>query len=196
MVTIDFKEEVKKLQETHKLQIEPQRFNMHIPNATECMQRGLAYFTTERYKWLPEYDKIVEWMDDNKGKGLFCIGSVGRGKTLFACKIFPVIMDFYFHKIIRSWNARDINQSIDEIKSLWAVTIDDVGTETMANIYGEKKNAFSEIVDNAERKGKMIVVTTNLLNEELIAKYGERTMDRLRSITTAVVFKGDSLRTW
>lgn len=103
-------------------------------------------------------------------------------------------MDFYFHKIIRSWNARDINQSIDEIKNLWAVTIDDVGTESMANVYGEKRNAFSEIVDNAERKGKMIIITTNLSIEELTEKYGERTMDRIRDITTSVLFKGNSMR--
>lgn len=60
--------------------------------------------------------------------------------------------------------------------------------------YGEKRLSFAELVDEAEKKGKLLIISTNLSLSELQQKYGERTVDRLRAITTPVVFKGDSLR--
>lgn len=72
--------------------------------------------------------------------------------------------------------------------------IDDIGTEFLSVKYGEKRLSFAELVDEAEKKGKLLIVTTNLSLSELQQKYGERTLDRLRAITTPVVFKGDSLR--
>jgi DNA replication protein len=60
--------------------------------------------------------------------------------------------------------------------------------------YGEKRLAFPELVDEAEKKGKLLIVTTNLSIQELKEKYGERTVDRLRAITTPILFKGESLR--
>ena len=72
--------------------------------------------------------------------------------------------------------------------------IDDIGLEQEFSKYGEKHIAFSEIVDIAEKKGLLLVITTNLNQKQLKSKYGERTFDRLKSLTKCVVFKGNSLR--
>ena len=64
----------------------------------------------------------------------------------------------------------------------------------MAVKYGERRLAFCEIVDEAEKRGKLLMLTTNLSLEEISQKYGERTMDRLVAITRRVKFEGNSLR--
>ena len=46
------------------------------------------------------------------------------------------------------------------------------------------------------KKGKLLILTTNLSIDELREKYGERTVDRLRAITKTVLFTGESLRGW
>lgn len=49
-------------------------------------------------------------------------------------------------------------------------------------------------MDEAEKRGKMLMLTTNLSLDEISQKYGERTMDRLVAITRRVKFEGTSLR--
>ena len=87
-----------------------------------------------------------------------------------------------------------LNANLDTVKQKHIIYIDDIGTEFLSVKYGEKRLSFAELVDEAEKKGKLLIVTTNLSLSELQQKYGERTLDRLRAITTPVVFKGDSLR--
>ena len=47
----------------------PNSLKIQIPNAKKYLQDGLAYFVGKDYEWLSEYDAIVDWMTDNKGKG-------------------------------------------------------------------------------------------------------------------------------
>ena len=67
--------------------------------------------------------------------------------------------------------------------------MDDIGTEGQSVIFGERRWAFPEIVDEAEKKGKLLIVTTNLTKDELSGRYGDRTLDRLRAITKPIIFK-------
>lgn len=53
---------------------------------------------------------------------------------------------------------------------------------------------FPEIVDRAEQKENILIITTNLQPDLIEKKYGIRTRDRLRAICTPVLFKGESLR--
>ena len=74
------------------------------------------------------------------------------------------------------------------------IYIDDIGTEEVSKVYGNVRCTFSELCDAAEQKGKLFIITTNLTANELEAKYGERTIDRLKAITKFVPFTGKSLR--
>ena len=87
-----------------------------------------------------------------------------------------------------------MNADIDTVKRNHIIYIDDIGTESYSVKYGEKRFAFPEIVDEAEKKGKLLILSTNLSLDEIAQKYGERTMDRLVSITARVKFQGASLR--
>ena len=53
---------------------------------------------------------------------------------------------------------------------------------------------FAELVDLAEEKGTLLILTTNLTVDELRVKYGERVVNRLKAITNIIYFKGSSLR--
>ena len=87
-----------------------------------------------------------------------------------------------------------MNSKPDEVLSKRLLLIDDLGTENVSVKYGEKRMVFPELADATEKQGKLLIVTTNLSLKELGDKYGQRTIDRLRATTKAVLFQGESLR--
>lgn len=60
--------------------------------------------------------------------------------------------------------------------------------------YREYRIPFAELVGHAEKQGQLLLLTTKLIFEELSLKYGERVMDRLKSISHHIVSKGNSMR--
>lgn len=170
------------------------RIYINIPDARTALMKGLVRFCGEQTQWLPEYEKVAEWLGDNKGRGLLCFGNCGRGKTLITQRIIPVLINFYNGKVLNTITAADIGRKYDEISECKLISIDDVGVEDVSNLYGEKHDYFRELVDVAERKQKLLVISTNLTLKEIAERYGDRTIDRLRAITTTVLFEGDSLR--
>lgn len=174
-----------------------QPVHLQIKNAKENLMKGINYFTGGNGKWLPEYEEIVDWLSDNKGKGLLCIGNCGRGKTLICTKIIPILMHSQYRLAVHPYTSLDMNNNLDEIIKKHLVAIDDIGIEGEQSKYGEHRLIFPEIVDNAERNGSLLLITSNLATtgaNSIESKYGIRTIDRLRGITKIVVFKGKSLR--
>lgn len=178
------------------------KVRIRIPNAEQRLRGGLDYFV-KRYtfgkeshaKWMEKnYRPIVDWMSDNEGRGLLITGGCGLGKTLIAKHILPLLLQDSCRKLVNIFTAQELNTKIDEILKLHIICIDDVGTEELAKIFGNVRCAFSELCDAAEQKGKLLIITTNLTANELEAKYGERTIDRLKAITKFVPFTGKSLR--
>lgn len=192
MEPIDFKRTIEGLKETGFNPL-PNLVHVAIPDAKSILWRGLNYFTGKA-EWLPEYGEISDWLSDNKGRGLLCYGNCGRGKSLICWKILPLLLNHYCRKIVTCYDAQQMNADIDAVKAKHIIYIDDVGTENISVKFGEKRIAFCEIVDEAEKRGKLLILTTNLSLDEISQKYGERTMDRLVAITTRVKFKGESLR--
>lgn len=190
---INYEKAIENLQETGFNPI-PNLVDIAIPNAKDVLSRGLRYFTGDSARWLPEYNEIVAWLSCNNGRGLLCYGNCGRGKSLICGKIIPLLLNHYCHKIVNCYDAQRMNANIDLVKQKKIIYIDDVGTEDVSVKYGERRMAFPELVDDAEKCGKLLIVTTNLSLSEISEKYGERTMDRLVAITTWVKFKGESLR--
>lgn len=193
MEQINFQVAVDRLKQTGFNPL-PDRVRIMIPNAKEQLINGLRYFEGDNAKWLPEYEEIVKWLSDNEYRGLLCYGNCGRGKSLICLKILPLLINHYCRKIVSCYDSQQMNADIDGVKANHLIYIDDVGIENVSIKYGEKRLAFSEIVDEAEKKGKLLIVTTNLSLDELAQKYGERTMDRLVAITKRVKFIGSSLR--
>lgn len=172
----------------------PEKVQINISLAKERLWCGLKYFEGDKARWLSEYEDVAKWLENNEGKGLLCYGNCGRGKSLICWKIIPVLIHNQYRKVVSCYDAQQMNADIDEVKSNHLIYIDDIGTENVSIKYGEKRLAFSEIVDEAEKRGKLLIVTTNLSLKEIEQKYGERTMDRLVAITKRVKFLGESLR--
>lgn len=174
----------------------PDRVSIHVDRARLLLARGLQYCCNGREAWLPEYNSIVKWLEDNQGRGLWLCGDCGRGKTLIGASIIPLILANFHNprKIVSLYDAKDLNTCYAEIAEKHIIYIDDVGKESVAVQYGNRDLRFADIVDLAEKKGKLLMFSTNLSQEEMLAKYGERTVDRLRAITTKIVFKGESMR--
>ena len=53
---IDFNASVRNFAE-QKICLQPQRLQIHLPNAKEVLNAGLQHFLGSDYKWQPEYDK-------------------------------------------------------------------------------------------------------------------------------------------
>ena len=177
---------------------------IQIPNAREALMEGLRHYVGDKAQWSPAYDKIAAWLTDNKGRGLLCYGGCGLGKTLICCNILPVLLHHYCRKIVTVYDAISINDKLAQAKHDPLLVIDDIGTEGECVRYGERHIAFAEICDEAEKRGHLLIITTNLstttpagadINYPSIEnRYGIRTLDRLRALTTVVHFDGKSLR--
>ena len=190
---VDFEETIENLKETGFSPV-PNLVHIAVPEAKKVLWAGLQFFTENKATWLPEYEELTNWLTDNKGRGLLCMGNCGRGKTLISGKIIPILLNHYCRKIVACFDAQQMNADIDKVKAKHILYIDDIGTENISVKFGERRLAFAELVDEAEKKGKLLIVSTNLSISDLCDKYGERTVDRLRAITTPVAFEGESLR--
>lgn len=193
MGQIDFKTTIERLQDTTYKTL-PDKVIIRVPNAGTHLKGGLKYFCKDDAKWNTDYDKIVEWLTDNKGKGLMLVGGCGVGKTLIGMRIIPLLLNHYCGKVVTICTANELNKTPDEIMRNHIIYIDDVGTEDVSNIYGNKRVPFAELVDIAERDGKLLIFSTNLDNEHLKAKYGDRVVDRLHAIVRKITITGKSNR--
>lgn len=190
--------------------------------AADLLMRGLAYAIGPTAQWLPEYDGIVDWLADNRGKGLMCIGDCGRGKTIITRDILPVVMqnyvrihdarqDYWYHPVYNYFLAKELKSRWAEVERCKIICVDDVGTEPIARVYGETHNYFSELVDLCNDRDKLLICSTNLTQVQLFggrdddpdsptygqvlpARCDQRTFSRLVGNTVRVYFEGEDLR--
>lgn len=174
----------------------PDTVAIRVAEARKLLTSGLRYYCGESGVWQPEYDDVAEWLTDNEGRGLWLCGECGRGKTLIGAKILPVVLNQCNspRKIVSLYDAKELNSRYAEIAEKHIIYIDDVGKEGVSVEYGNRNLRFADIVDETEKRGKLLMFSTNLSQEEMAAKYGERTVDRLRAVTRKVVFRGGSMR--
>jgi len=174
-----------------------QNITVSIPGAHEILKNAFDYFLTFQNTsttWKKEYDEVADWLTNNEGRGLFLWGDCGLGKSLLGRYIIPAILLKYCRKVVSVYNVGEMNGKINEILTRNLISIDDIGTEEIVNVYGNKRLAFAEIMDSVEKNGKLIIISTNLDKEALIEKYGFRVFDRIISTTKRVKFEGESLR--
>jgi DNA replication protein DnaC len=177
----------------HGLQLPPKKIQIQIENSREVLEECFKHFV-KPFKWLPEYDLVSEWLTDNQGRGLFLYGLPGRGKSLLGRYILPAILLKYLRKVVSVYDMQEVNRNLDEVLKRHIIYLDDVGTEEISVNYGEKRCAFAEIMDAAEKHGKLLIISTNLNADAIRNKYGDRVLDRIRSVTKRISFVGESLR--
>lgn len=181
----------------HGLKVPVNKVQINVPNAKKVLENALIYFLGlegKEMKWLPQYDYIAEWLEDNKGRGLLLYGSCGLGKTLLTRYVITAILLKYCNKVVNSFDMVEVNKDPDKALNKHIISLDDVGTEDVSIKYGEKRFIVPEILDATEKYGKLILITSNLGGEDLIKKYGNRTFDRILAVTKRIEFNGKSFR--
>lgn len=202
----DFRREAEYMRREFEINPYSCRVHLAVPNARERLMAGLQYYLGSNARWLPGYDEIADWLTDNHGKGLLCIGTCGLGKTLICQNILPMIIHRHTGLVSTSCTANEMNKNIDGLLRQRIAVVDDLGTEAAETVtYGERRYPFNELADSVERRGSLLIVTTNLRTSHAVDKsgqpipsiekrYGIRTLDRLRATTSVVVLEGKSMR--
>ena len=159
----------------------------------EMFVKAFIYYdrTIDEYNHKTEYDNIIDWMVDTKGRGLMLMGDCGTGKSTILNYVIPAIFRTITNKILRSVSAKELG-AVERNKSPFII-IDDLGTESIKNDYGTKIDAVADAISYAEDSSKTLLVTTNLTPKALDDRYSDRTLDRLRKCKV-VVIKGKSFR--
>ncbi|MCX6222448.1 MAG: hypothetical protein NTZ69_15865 [Bacteroidia bacterium] len=196
---MNYQAAIAELRESFKIEVQRSKFEFRFGTKPECEEQFISAFqavdkTIEKYLHLPEYDQIINWMTDTKGKGLFLTGSCGRGKSIIITGVLPLIFYTKMNKILRCYRADEIPQKVDEINKSWVVIIDELGVETQVNNYGEKSEGFNTIINLAENRITPLFISTNLTTSQILSRYGERTLDRISRLCRVVTFTGESLR--
>jgi DNA replication protein DnaC len=161
----------------------------------ECKEMFIEAFklsdqTMIKFEMLPEYEQIIEWLSDTKGKGLFMTGSNGRGKSTILMGVLPLIFLAVAKKVLKPVSARELD--VSNLK--WAIAIDEIGQEEIQNDYGTKRDPVEFTISHCEDKMKMLLITSNLSKEQIVKRYGIRIEDRIKRLCKVVVFKGNSYR--
>ena len=173
------------------LDLTTERLQINIPDAENVLRLLLAERLGSNFVWLPEYSKVVAWMADNAGRGLLLKGNVGRGKTEIGRNILPAVINHYYGRIVNCYDAVELSARKNEfLDNCWPLCIDDLGTEKDA----KSRDVFERLADQMEKRGRFLIVTTNLSGEDIRRIYGDRVFDRLKGNTTSITFKGDSMR--
>lgn len=182
---------------SHGMKLPSDKVSFNIPNSREVLYSAIRYFVSLEKKeavWLPEYERVAGWLSGNDGRGLFLYGNCGRGKSILCRYALPAILLKYAGKVVSVFDIQDMNKDVDLVLSKHIISLDDIGTEEISIKYGERRMAFAEIMDTAEKHGKLVIVSTNLSVDDLRERYGDRVLDRIKATTTRVLFKGESLR--
>ena len=175
------------------MQVPDDKIYFKVENAKEKMMFLFEKFVPG-YQWVEEYDKVAEWLTDNKGKGLFLYGNCGRGKTMLAKYIIPALLLVECGKIVNYYDILDLKTKFDEVVRYKIIAVDDIGTEEVLVSFGNKTDIFSEIMDMVEKKSKLVIVTINYQKNQLEERYGKRVLDRIIATTFRVCFTGKSFR--
>lgn len=166
-----------------------------VANAQETLT-GIASAIVPKFVWEESYGVIAKWLNDNEGRGIILAGPCGTGKSLMA-SVVCVALNIGLRKMPIMVTAAQMNRRCEELleeKCGGIIYIDDIGRESESVVYGNRTVAFADIVDGVERNSGLLIASTNLSPDELTRKYGERTIDRLRSITITANLTGASHR--
>lgn len=196
MNNFDYKRVVEDMRAA-RLTVPENRVLVRVSNALEELKAAMNYFVSLEEKklvWMPQYDRVAEWLSDNKGRGLLLYGTPGQGKTLIGRYAIPAILYHRLSLIANAVDATALNRDPDLWLTKKILSIDDIGVEDISNKYGNRRMVVSEVLDAAEKNGKLLILTSNLTKDQLIEKYGDRVFDRIIATTQRIAFVGESLR--
>lgn len=138
-------------------------------------------------------DSCVRWMTDDTYKpSLMLYGTPGTGKTTFMSSMYDIYNQMYSNNIRYHFRyekaselgiiAKNDPDRYKELKNATILFIDDLGfngESEMVNDYGVKRRPIEEIIEYRYDKMRATCCTSNLTQQEIRAKYGERIYSRM-----------------
>lgn len=160
-----------------------QRFDKDI------FRRALVALIGGRHpEHIESLEAVERWMASGKD-GLLLLGSVGTGKSTIASAICRAWQDivtvarFYQCDLVADRIRQDESYKYEVAYQKGLIVLDDLGTES--KVYGEESLPF--ILYRRYERNLPTVVTTNLNQEQILSKYGERVADRFRTYARIVM---------
>ena len=160
------------------------------------------------FKFLPEYEHVVRWMMNTKGRGLLLRGDCGRGKSTILTGVIPLLLHLHEGVAVRAIHSerlldpcrvtwvtekRDVT-NLDYLMNTRFPIIDEMGVEQLANNYGLRFDPIPQVLNTAEQRLRHTFLSTNLTLHDLLRRYDQRSLDRMLHLCTLVEFRGESLR--
>lgn len=174
------------------------RFRFSIPNAREELEKAMDAVLSrmgEKLVWLPEYDKVAEWLTNNNGKGLMLYGNCGLGKSLLVRYAIPMLFRGFCQRIVTVVDCGSQQGNIDEILRRKLISLDDIGVEVDRVDYGTRRNIVVEAINKAQdNPDTMLIMSSNLSGDAIRERYGDRILDRVKYLCHRISFNGQSLR--
>ena len=148
--------------------------------------------------------KVYPWGDDaeivvanGKVKSKFNYNGVLASELLSKNLSVCFVTAFEFNNLMLRYHTSDVakrSQYMDFLLDCDMLIIDDLGTEPV--LKSVTKEYLYNVVDTRIVNGKKTMITSNLNLEELMARYGERTISRMTNKSYSVTREllGDDLR--
>lgn len=95
--------------------------------------------------------------------------------------------------------AKAISQAdereMDRLSRVAVLIIDDLGVEPVeVKNYGTTITPIIDVINDRYANMRCTIITTNLDEEGIVARYGDRTEDRLKEMCDRIAFEGESYR--
>ena len=147
--------------------------------------------TLSEFGYIPSEAIIEPLRSFLSGRAFLLSGDVGRGKT-FLCqclgiRIYTVlsIVDYGIRQISAWYSWTDGND----------ICIDDIGTEPIATDYGAKDDIIKTVIAHrSEQQQGKTFITTNLSKQQIMTRYGDRTMSRIYGMCDVYRVEGKDMR--
>lgn len=154
---------------------------------------------------------VAKWLIGSTAKpGLFLYGNIGSGKTTMA-KAAAQLINMLYGSEYRYEDRKGVItvsalQLAEEAKKeeegrmkLYKTTellhIDDVGTEPPSvKVWGNEVSPFTDIIYSRYDRMLYTVITSNLYEDDIVKRYGDRIADRFREMFDLLSFDNRSYR--
>lgn len=192
-------------------------FNLNLPedSVVKYLQMAFSIRVRETGKTIRNspglqdaFKKAAHWLVAPDRIGLKILGSPGTGKSTLVKAMQDVINQYIMSQsgcrfgliiqpallIVDRCLRGDPEMSITKMIERPALAIDDLGLEPLAvKYYGSELMPIRDIIHQRINNDAPTIIVTNLNEDDIQKKYGERFRDRLKDMTT-IILNGDSNR--
>ena len=199
-----------------RFSIDPNHYAADVPEMlklcykAEVEKRGRSYRDDEPTQ--QHIASVAKWLvgENSRKPGLFLYGGVGNGKTTMTEAMRTLIGLLYGNeyryedrKGVVSVSALELAQiakdedggRMKHLKETELLHIDDVGTEPASvKVWGNEVSPLVEILYSRYDRMLYTVITSNLTDEDILPRYGDRIADRFREMFDFLSIENKSYR--